>query len=129
MATRKTTTTKTTGGTTGGKTTTTTTTTAKATKATKTTKAPNALSTTTDTNSTEAITTALKQVQQSIISLTKEVETIKETMASHSTTTSATSGVTVGRMDTLLTIINQYAVWTDGFRANQAITKWKQNKI
>ena len=126
MATRKTTTTKTTGGTTGGKTTTTT---AKTTKATKATKTPNALSTTTDTNSAEAITTALKQVQQSIISLTKEVETIKETMASRSTTTSTGSGVTMERMDTLLTIINQYAVWTDGFKANQAISKWKQNKI
>lgn len=123
MATRKTTTTKTTTGTTSGKTTT------KTTKTTKATKTPNALSTTKANDSTEAITTAVKHLQQSIISLTKEVETIKESIASRSTTTSDTSGVTMERMDTLLTIINQYAVWTDGFRANQAITKWKQNKI
>ena len=120
MATRKTTTTKTTTGTTGGKTTT------KTTKTTKATKAPNALSTTKANDSTEAITTAIKQVQKSLMSLQEEVETIKASIIGSS---SSATGITQERMNTLVDVINQFSVWTDSRRADHALNKWKNNKI
>jgi len=131
MATRKTTTTKTadtktTGGTTDTKTTVPTP---------KITKTPNALSTSTTNDSTEAITTALKQVQQSLVSLREEVETLKATVSDTTTkkatdmTINATGFVTEERMDSLLTIIDHYAVWSDGYKAHNSLNKWKQGKI
>lgn len=125
MATRKTTTTKTTTGTTGGKTTT------KATKATKATKTPNALSTKATTETTDGITTAIKEIQKAVVSLREEVETIKASITKADTGSSTNSGdfVTMERMDSLLTILNQYTVWNNSSRAANILNKWKNNKI